>query len=151
MNEAVSPPRGKVYIAGSSKEIPRVRKWIAAMRAAGYEITCDWTDDVEAAMKLGRPPTDDEARPLAIMDMNGVLNASILWMLRPERVETESRGAHTEIGIAIGWNEAIKRFGVDEERLTMIASGGDAKNIFTLLADFTFATDEEAFEHLTNW
>jgi len=143
-----TPARGKVYIAGSSKEISRVRKWIAALRAAGYEITCDWTIDVEAAQKLGRLPTDEEAIPLAIMDMNGVLNATILWMLRPD---TESTGVHSEIGIALGWNEAIKRFGVGEERLVTIASGGNSKNIFSLLADRVFATDEEAFEHLTNW
>lgn len=140
--------RGKIYIAGSSQETDRVQKWIAEIRAAGYVVTLDWTLHVLAFKALGRLPTDEEAKPAAIGDMEAVLTADIVWVLRPT---TNSTGVHTEIGLALGWNQALERCAVDEDRLRVIASGGDGRNIFTTLADHVFATDEEAFEHITNW
>jgi hypothetical protein len=37
----------KIYVAGSSNEIPRVRAVQARLRAMGHEITFDWTGPVE--------------------------------------------------------------------------------------------------------
>lgn len=143
-----SAPRGKIYVAGSSKEIPRVQKWIAAVRAAGYVVTCDWTVPMLEFQAMGREPTAQEATFYANQDADGVIGADYVWVLRPT---TASTGLHTELGITIGWNRALERCSVTEERLRVIASGGDERNIFAYLADKIFATDEEAFEHLTNW
>lgn len=143
------PPRGKIYIAAWSEEVERARTWMAKAREAGYEITCDWTPEVERFRSAGRAPTFEERLVAADVDMAGVLAADIVWVLCPA---TGGAGVHTELGIALGWNAALEAFGNNvQDDINIIASGAHARNVFGAKATYFFDTDEEAFEHITNW
>ena len=90
----------RVYVAGSSREIPRVRAAHRALREAGFELAYDWTHGVEAAVARGVSEDampDGEAHAVATRDLAGVNAADVVWLLAPEQ---PTRGAWVELGVA---------------------------------------------------
>jgi hypothetical protein len=91
--EAMSLP---VYIAGGSSELGACRAMIDAVRRSGGRITFDWTRVGE--WSLGRPLTMPERAELAALDLAGVAEARLFWLMLPARL---SEGAATELGAAL--------------------------------------------------
>ncbi len=92
----------KIYVACSSREIPRARAVMADLRAAGHEITHDWTHHVEQALASGQSESmldDDFCEEAAHSDLDGVHRADVLVFLAP--TET-AKGAWIEFGYAMG-------------------------------------------------
>lgn len=91
----------KIYVAGSSRDLPRAERVIAELRAIpGVEVSVDWP----AAMRERGPDeglSDDDRERLAKADARGAYRADVLLLLRPTP-EAPSAGAWVELGIALG-------------------------------------------------
>jgi hypothetical protein len=125
-----------VYVAAASSptEMARAKKWMAALRERGIEVTSAWVENVEA---VGNPnpadaPKKDRAR-WAVEDLAQVRVSRIFWFLVPE--SAPGRGAYVEMGAAL--SAGIPTF----------ASGSTAQSIFNAIGR-EYATDEEAFEQI---
>jgi hypothetical protein len=87
----------KVYVAGSSKEIERAERVIAALRARGVEVSHDWTATIR---RLGGSYTPDDAALLPELRADiedGVFGAAFVLVLAPS---TPSIGMWVELGAA---------------------------------------------------
>jgi nucleoside 2-deoxyribosyltransferase len=94
----------KIYVAASSREIPRARAVMADLRAAGYVITHDWVPGVEDAMSRGiteAKADDTHAFAAAFADLRGVADAEALVFLAPTDT---SKMAWAEFGYALALN-----------------------------------------------
>lgn len=141
-----------LYIAGSSKELPRVRDAIS-MVDRSLSLTFDWVpgieahggDDVDA-----RTPLDRRAN--AFQDIDAVLRADALWLLIP-RDDTPSKGAWVELGAALGAAIAVTQRYQSSYRPRLIVSSyaiGYDKEIDPLFVTMgrVFISDDEAGAYL---
>lgn len=129
----------KVYVAGSSSELDRVRAVMAALREAGHEITHDWTEDVLAAREAGHASDatvdDAHADKCAARDLRGIREADAFILLRREPA---SFGASFEAGYAL----AVAT-GVDATGFMRLHVVGSRRDIFLRRWEW-FATDADA-------
>jgi hypothetical protein len=118
-------------------------------RAAGLEVTYDWTLDVEAAGG-GNPPTLSRAEcfRLARQDLNAIDDADIFWLLVPDEL---SQGAFCELGYAIATRKAYRTYSEPSlfKPICVVASG-PFRSIFQYVPDNVFDTHEEAFHAIVN-
>lgn len=111
-----------VYIAGSSRELDRVRAAQRVLESVGAKLTYNWVPDVERAIASGTPEpalARHIRRELASRDVEGVRSCDLLWWLAPSE---PTRGAWLELGVAI---ERARRpiiivSGTEEQRLQSI-------------------------------
>lgn len=95
---ASSPLR--VYVAGGSSEVELVARYVAALRAAGVEITEDWSAAVLGWRSLGSPPLTAAQRAAhARADLEGIERADVVWWILPDAL---SEGSAFEAGYALG-------------------------------------------------
>ena len=130
-----------VYVAGSVRErMERAVPVIAQLRAAGVEITLDWTTDIDPSASESRSDADvpdDVRRRAAEDDMDGVRRADFVLLLAPD--ERGSSGAWVELGVAL----ALK--------IPVVVTGQMARRtIFTSMAHRVFATDAEGVSFLVH-
>lgn len=118
----------KIYVAASSKEIPRARAVMDALEKVGHTITHDWTTSVDMYRD---DVTESQLTVCAIDDYYGVVWADCLLLLAPM---TPSTGSWVELGLALAANKRV------------IVAGGNAKQcIFFSHPDVEwFPTDERA-------
>jgi hypothetical protein len=123
----------KVYVAASSKQIDRARAAMDRLRAAGHTVTHDWTASI-AEVGCANPidATRQQRRNWALDDLQGVLEADVLWVLMP--ADHDSFGAGVEFGRAI------------DSDVSRIVCSGACASIFTSLADAEYGRDDQAFE-----
>lgn len=106
----------RAYVAASSREIPRARAAMDALRAAGVRITHDWIPSVEAAFAAGiteAKADDARAYEAASADMRGVVTADVLVFLAPTDT---SKMAWSELGAALALGIPCVVAHDDEER-----------------------------------
>jgi hypothetical protein len=127
-----------IYVAGGSSERDYVASVIAALRAAGWTVTCDWTVSSFWAPGCSKPAC-------ALADLAGVLTARTFWLILPS---AKSEGSHFELGVAIATSLLLTQI----QRRETIVSGPRAVHgrIFPDLADRHFDTHEEALCYLTS-
>lgn len=128
----------RVYVAASSAEIPRAKKWIAALREAGVFVTSKWPEIIE---KVGdanpRDATHEQRKGWAWADLVDVKDANLLWLLAPEPNGGSARGAYVELGYA-------RALG-----LSLMISGDTKQSIFTALG-VEHETDDAAFAEIVD-
>lgn len=95
----------KIYVAGATKEVERVRTVQGYCRTAGHEITFDWTDGLEAQTVAEVDMFDEHARTLAWRCLDGVLDADVVVFCVPKFQPT--RGAWVEFGYAVAKKRGI--------------------------------------------
>lgn len=127
-----------VYVAGSSKDVERVRRVQRRVTDLGGIITHDWTDGIEAQRALY--PTDGDlprpmARSIAARCLVGIRKADVFWCLSGEST-SEGRG----------WELcAAHHVSMDRAGYEVIVSGARGSVFQTFLAeDRHFADDELA-------
>jgi hypothetical protein len=130
----------KVYVAGASSERnERAKHVMAALKAAGYVITHDWTTSVDMNCGPDHQPIVDDATltKCAEDDYLGVVVADIFVLLAPQNAST---GAWVELGIALGKLGPARIY----------IAGDISKCIFALLIPkhHRFATDVQLIEYL---
>lgn len=127
----------RVYVAGASSERnERAKPVIAALEAAGYVITHDWTKsvDMHGANNEAKTLTKEALAACAIDDVEGVASADVFVLLAPQGPST---GAWVELGVALA-------VGCD-----IYVSGNVEKCIFTLIPGCRhFDTDAELLAEL---
>ena len=125
----------RIYIAGASKELDRVKSAYAIARELGFELTYDWVAEVEAHNGVTNEGLDDgERRRLSTKEVYAVVLADVFWLLCPQGVGV---GAFVELGVAV----AAQRLAYD--RHIIVASGPTRRTIFGAQADFEVPTDED--------
>lgn len=125
-----------LYLAGASAEIDRARKWAQALREADITVLSTW---VEVIGKTGAAnpadATPEQLTKWTLRDEAEVKGSELLWLLLPSK-GIHTVGAYIELGIARATGKHI-------------VTSGLHRPIFTpVLADISFATDEEAFEYI---
>lgn len=134
-----------VYVAGSSREIPRVREAVRMLDAAG--LVAHWLDAVEKFGSQGDALTDEQRAACAESDLQAIDGADAILVLWPE---TPSVGVYVELGYALA------RAKYDREEPSdpvVLIVGGDSiwhshvrKHEWWSLRGDTFATVEDAIE-----
>lgn len=90
----------RVYVAGGSSEAELVARYIATLRAAGVEVTYDWTADVLEHRAAGSPQLTAEQRAAhARADLDGIEGADVVWWILPAAL---SEGSAFKAGYALG-------------------------------------------------
>jgi hypothetical protein len=136
-----------IYVAGPSAILESIEGFNAALRAAGWNITFDWTAKVREA---GNASPDDPSirRAAALADLDGVRRAEVLWLVQPSETST-STGAWVELGAALE-RRALSRVVTRGQVLPVfiVVSGSSKKCIFSDLADRCFESHDDALEFL---
>lgn len=91
----------KVYVAAKYEAKDLTRTWYERLRAAGFTITHDWTNEDDAKAPAGG--LDDYHRKCAEADVQGVVDADALLLI-PHK---NGQGMFVEMGIAIARNIPI--------------------------------------------
>lgn len=130
-----------IYVAASAAgdQSKRVAIVIAALKQAGFHITCTWPE-VVAATPGGANPRDastPDRFQWSAQDLREIADADAIWFLVPTPPMT-TRGAWFECGYAY----AHRKF--------VVFSGDTKQSVFCALGQ-EFETDEEAFAHLERW
>jgi hypothetical protein len=126
----------RVYVAASSDDIDRARRWIAALRAAGVEVTADWPETIASVGAANpRAATRGERKRWAEGDLGDVKRAHLFWLLVP--AAGAGRGAYAELGYA-------RALG-----LSLMASGDTHQSIFCAMG-VEHPTDEAAFAEIVD-
>lgn len=118
----------RCYVAGSSRELPRVRAAMTALRMSGIEVTLDWTEGAEgwpALVEMSESARLDAARA----DLSAIDRADVVLVLAsPHRSE-----CMVEMGYAMG------------QLIDVVIAGPLAdRGIFGACANDEFDTDAEA-------
>lgn len=123
----------KVYLAGGSSEATLVASYAKLLRAAGIQITHDWTIQVLATPGGDRTLSPEARLDSALADLAGVAGADVFWLLCPER---PSFGAGVEFGHSLRAR--------DSHKVIVVSGPHVGASIFTELAHYSFATHDEA-------
>lgn len=125
-----------LYLAGASAEIDRARKWAQALRDADITVLSTWVEVIgKAGAANPADATPEQLTKWTLRDEAEVKGSELLWLLLPAK-GIHTVGAYIELGIARASGKHI-------------VTSGLHRPIFTpVLADVSFATDEEAFEYI---
>src|SRR5271163_2783065 len=127
----------KVYIAGASKEIDLVERYVRAVRNLGHVITHDWCAEIR---KVGDANPRDlprgEVAMFALEDLNGVATCDLLWLLIPQN---NSAGCWIEFGYALKTQVSAGSKGIP----SLMVSGDFEKSIFCALPEVLCCTDHD--------
>ncbi len=124
-------PGRLIYVAGGSSErLTVIRPILAALTAAGWTVTYDWTQ----SPGYDRQMSAHECAEQAELDLAAVAAADVVWVVVPEG---KSEGAAVEFGTA----RALRKH--------TIVSGARPDQIFYMLADIACETHALALEYTT--
>ena len=102
----------KIYVSGSTSDRPRVRDFVAKLRAKGFIVTSRWhDDDIEA-----RDFSFEERAKVALPNWEDLEAANVFVLLTVNRPQ---RGCHAEFGYALKAGQAMHVIGNFEELNTM--------------------------------
>jgi len=106
-----------VYVAASSREVPRVRVAIERLRAAGHSVP-DWTKDQERLPEWSkRDVVDDHAHRIAFRNYHAIRESDAFVLLAPPP-HFNTRDAWVEFGYALA------------HRIPALVSGPHARDAF---------------------
>lgn len=97
----------RIYVAASSRELPRAKRAMQAVRNYAHEVTHDWCKPIEETRALGLEEHElgaVEAREYAEADLIAIERADVVWMLAPN---FPTEGFWVELGYALRASKAI--------------------------------------------
>lgn len=131
-----------IYVAGGSDERAECKSDIEALRAAGWTITHDWTEDPG----FRDPPEPDTENSLR-SDIEGVRKGAFFWLRCPLK---KSEGAHAELGAAIIVRDVCNL--MMRTRCIIVSGPWDSGHrLFTHAADLKFSKHEQALSWLLEY
>ena len=148
----------EVYVAGASCNVQRTQDFIKRVRAdPQLYVAHDWTRDAATVATPDDQLDQDTREVLSVQDLAAVRSCDAFVLLaEPGPV---SRGSWVEFGYSLAMLEA--RALLDHKSLELLAAtqgaplivvaGGERRSIFTSLADFECANDDEAFAAVRGW
>lgn len=124
----------KIYLAGSSLEMLRAKRWKAALIEAGFEVVSTWIESIEEVGQANpRHATYKERFARSTTDLAELRSARWAWFLVPS-IHKPTKGMWVELGVAYEFRDSIR----------LVSSGDTRQSIFCALTN-EFQTDEEAF------
>jgi len=166
----------EVYVAGASCNVQRTQDFIKRVRAdPQLYVAHDWTRDAATVATPDDQLDQDTREVLSVQDLAAVRSCDAFVLLaEPGPV---SRGSWVEFGYSLAMLEARAlldhkslellaatleaRALLDHKSLELLAAtqgaplivvaGGERRSIFTSLADFECANDDEAFAAVRGW
>ncbi|TXH16067.1 MAG: hypothetical protein E6R03_06205 [Hyphomicrobiaceae bacterium] len=105
----------KFYIASHSSNVYKVREAMAYVRSQGHEITCDWTQHIQA---LNEGHLSVPAWKICREDILGVDEAAAVIYLHTDK---PSAGAWFEIGLAVGKGIPVAAIVGEQTKASMAA------------------------------
>lgn len=125
----------RVYVAASALEIDRAKRAMAALRAAGVEVTSTWVQSIEAVgVSNPRDASVEQRMGWAATCFDEIRRAHLVWLLAPAK-NAPTRGAWAEFGFAHASGKGI------------VSSGDTKQSIFTALWE-EHETDEAALRSI---
>ena len=121
-----------IYLSGASAELSLCEQWRDELILSGFILTLDWMRKIRNIGIADTHLDAEEQRHIARMDLQGVQDSEIFWLILPETSHTF--GAWVELGYALGL----------QDRPSIVISGR-WRSIFDQLADHRFVTHEDAF------
>lgn len=121
----------KVYLAGATKQLGRIRLVASRLESMGFEITHKWWEGLEVE------PHDasiEDKRKWAIEDLEGIRKAATTLVLWPED-QSGSAGLKIEMGYAMAVSPRV-------------VVAGPCRSIFSALT-YHLDTDEKALTFLS--
>lgn len=109
----------KLYVAGKWADRERLHGIIQDLRAAGYEITHDWT---QVEVEEGEQRTVEHQNKCADLDISGVRSADLVIVDMQDK-DYAYRGSWTEIGCALGIRIPVWIIGPASSNCFYYASG----------------------------
>ncbi|MDQ3096796.1 MAG: hypothetical protein M3Q61_01330, partial [Chloroflexota bacterium] len=75
-----------VYVAASSLELPRARRAMSEVEAAGFVVASDWVSVIESSGGVANPTDATRARRAdwSQLAMTAIGRSRALWLLAPE-------------------------------------------------------------------
>lgn len=125
----------KIYVAGSSAELDRVSAFMSRLRAAGHEITHDWTAAIRDSGKPANGLSRGESEDAAWKCRDAIDRSDVFVFLAPITV---SEGAWFEFGFAVGG--CVRALIVGERPRSIFAYSGSYA-----------ATEDDALAMLAEW
>ena len=141
---AAKEAKWKLYLAASSADIDRAKRWHQKLVAAGVEVVSTWIS-VVAQVDDANPRDASRRQRLdwSADDLAQVASASVLWFLVPP-LDKPTRGAWIEFGYAV----AATHVEPDPRMRTRLVCSGDTKqSIFCALGE-EFEADDDAFARI---
>lgn len=151
----------KIYVGGSSAEMPRAKGWMNLLRIAGHTVTSTWVENIEKVAELKKLEPHLAANPMdaprearaewSRVDLDELTSADLLWMLLPSPGMKVSAGAYCELGYALMYavvrNEARTMIGGSPSPVPeyAIMCSGVEQSIFTALVRH-YDEDQLAFD-----
>lgn len=129
----------RVYVIGSSSELERAERVIAALRERGVEITHDWTASVRAARAAGHA-TDatvgrEDAMRAARENRGAIESADVVIALVPEMPST---GYGYDLGVA-------------HAAMVDVIRSGEPRSIYDHGVTCAVESDEAAIDAAMEW
>lgn len=101
----------KIYVAGSSRDLPRARAMMDALRARGHEIAFDWVAHIDrSGGRSNRGLNIIERFDASTMCLDGVRHAEVVALLIPAD-DAPGKGAWVELGYAIARGMTVHAIG----------------------------------------
>lgn len=125
-----------VYVAGRTTDLKRVRQVQYLCKQAGWNITYDWTQNIdEQSVRAEADGTDAHMlATYALNDVDGVRRADVvIVMCNPALI-----GTLIEVGMAIAWGKRI-----------WLCGDTDRDSVFFYLPNFEkFTSELDLFDHI---
>jgi nucleoside 2-deoxyribosyltransferase len=120
----------RVYVAGSSLQIERVKAAQRALEERGHVVSHDWSSLIEEHGANPLDASDKQITQWASDDLHGVYNADVVWLLMPS---DGGFGAAVALGYALAHSKPV------------VISGAYARSIFTIFGT-CYDRDDQALE-----
>lgn len=104
-----------IYVASAFADYRRTRRVQRMLRAAGFEISFDWSAAADDAPGGDADVAGIERLAAAVDDARGVAQADALLLLTPED-KTMGCGCWVELGLALAMNKRIVITGAQRDR-----------------------------------
>lgn len=128
---------GLVYVASATEQYALVEHFVDRLRAAGIDISYEWTPDYKAGgFKADAKLSDLHRRYIAKMDSQGVREADLVWVVTPELKE-HGCGMWVEMGIAVALSKRI-----------VVSGPLCRRTVFSELAEARFHAHDQAFQYI---
>ena len=128
-----------VYLAGASRDLPRVTKWAAALeRSQHLRVAHRWFDTAHEWAGSDHTLSRRQQQLIAEDEQLAIRSARIFWLLWPE---TKSAGAFIELGYGLG-----HRFHVARNYDVIVSGAGAMQSVFTATCDYRSDSDALAFD-----
>lgn len=127
----------KIYLAASSADVERARRWHRQLIDTGMAVTSSWLEIIDQVGDANpREASKWQRFKWADNDLREIAESHALWFLVPT-TDKPTRGAWIEFGYARACGP----------ELLLISSGDTKQSIFCALGE-EFETDEQAFERI---